>query len=749
MKKFLALAFAVVFGYAGVQKLSAATLYGVLSSDKSTLTLYYNDNMSSLGGTTTWRETYAYRSYPTKIVIHSSVANVQLTSGKDFFKGFLYITHIVGLSNLKTSEMTTMEDMFCGCQHLTSLDLTFFNTYKVKSMAGMFRECWALTSIEFGPYFNTMDVTDLNSMFYSCKALTTIENRGRLSTSSATNLAYMFYGCEKWDMSALAADFNTGLVTDMEHMFYNCKALKSLNLKNWDMRKVTKTYCMFQNCSNLTTIYRNDDWSKKAITSGSYMFDGCTSLKGGQGTTYSSASSTGLAMAHPDNAGVPGFFTGDMDSWDKLYGTVIGTTFNIRYDKECTIRGGLTNITDLSYDDAAKITSVKIESAVKNATINSTKMWFCSMPKLTSVEGLGNINWSNVTNVSYMFADDVKLQSIDLRDVNLTGKKCEYMFQNCSALKTIYCDEDYSSTLASSTQMFYGCSSLQGHRGTTYNSSHADASYARPDGGTIAPGYFTGKLKELYSRCSSDTTVLILYYDDKCDISGGDIYWNTKNAGKYRNKVLNVMFDASMDNYHPTSIARWFSDYTVLTEISGMKNLHTDQVTDMTETFANCYALEKLDVTNFQTSKVKSMDAMFMGCKALRNINVNNFFDFSDEAVNAIETTTRMFAFCDNLRTIYCNNDWTTLGIPKSAYMFLDSKLLVGGSRSKYDAEHVDISYARPEQSASIKGYFTKVRTAVDNVAAEKVSSTKVLRNGVLLIQRGEKLYTITGQKVK
>ncbi len=749
MRKFLALVFAVVFGYAGVQKLSAATLYGVLSSDKSKLTIYYDDNMSSRGGTTTWRETYAYRSYPTKIAIHSSVKNVKLTSGKDFFKGFLYITDIEELSNLNTSEMTTMEDMFYGCQHLTSLDLTFFNTYKVKSMAGMFQECWALTSIEFGPNFNTMDVTDLNSMFYSCKALTTIKNRGRLSTSSATNLAYMFYGCEKWDMSALAEDFSTGLVTDMEHMFYNCKALKSLNLKNWDMSKVTKTYCMFQNCSNLTTIYRNDDWSKKAITSGNSMFDGCTSLKGGQGTTYSSASSTGLAMAHPDNAGVPGFFTGDMDSWDKLYGTVIGTTFNIRYDKECTIRGGLTKITDLSYDDAEKITSVKIESAVKNATINSTYMWFCSMPKLTTIEGLGYINWSNVTDASYMFADDVKLQSIDLRDVNLTGKKCEHMFQNCSSLKTIYCDEDYTSTLASSTQMFYGCSSLQGNRGTTYNSSHTDASYARPDGGTIAPGYFTGKLKELYSRCSSDTTVLILYYDDKCDISDGDIYWNTKNAGKYRDKVLIVMFDASIDNYHPTSIARWFSDYTVLTEISGMKNLHTDQVTDMTETFANCYALEKLDVTNFQTSKVKSMDAMFMGCKALRNINVNNFFDFSDEAVNAIETTTRMFAFCDNLRTIYCNNDWTTLGIPKSANMFLDSKLLVGGSRSKYDAEHVDISYARPEQSASIKGYFTKVRTGVDNVAAEKVSGTKVLRNGVLLIQRGEKLYTITGQEVK
>ncbi len=778
MKKIFALSLAVICGLTGVQKMSAATeLYAVLSSDKKTVTFYYDGQRSSRGGSVNWQnDLYAgNQSTITTVTFTSSVQDARPTTGYHFFYNLYSLTTINNMSYLHTSEMTnmegmfyncseltsinlstsfgtskvtTMKDMFNNCRKLESLDFSIFHTDNLVNMEGMFYDCWALNTIKLGYYFDTQNATNMSYMFYACKNLTAITGEGDLTTKNATNLSYMFYGCEKLDMSALAKNFNTSKVTNMDHMFYGCKALTSFNLKSWTIDKVTSVSSMFQNCSNLQTIYCNQDWSKMSVTSSGSMFAGCTSLKGGNGTSYNS-SKTDVTMAHPDNDGVPGYFTGEMDSWDKLYGTVIGTTFNIRYDKECTIRGGLTNITDLSYDDAEKITSVKIESAVKNANVTSTYMWFCSMPKLTTIEGLGNINWSNVTDASYMFADDVKLQSIDLRDVNLTGKKCEHMFQNCSALKTIYCDEDYTSTLASSTQMFYGCSSLQGHRGTTYNSSHTDASYARPDGGTIAPGYFTGKLKELYSRCSSDTTVLILYYDDKCDISGGDIYWNTKNAGKYRDKVLIVMFDASMDNYHPTSIARWFSDYTVLTEISGMKKLHTDQVTDMTETFANCYALEKLDVTNFQTSKVKSMDAMFMGCKALKELNVNNFFDFSDEAVNAIETTTRMFAFCDNLRTIYCNNDWTTLGIPKSANMFLDSKLLVGGSRSKYDAEHVDISYARPEQSASIKGYFTKVRTAVDNVAAEKVSGTKVLRNGVLLIQRGEKLYTITGQEVK
>ena len=611
----------------------------------------------------------------------------------------------------------------------------------------MFYDCWALEKIEL-PYGFANNVKSMRSMFYSCKALTTIKVDTHFYTWDVTDMGYMFYGCEKLDMSELVKGFNTRYVTDMEHMFWNCYALKSLNLKDWNMSNVKKTNSMFSGCKNLTTIYRNDDWSKLAVTNGNSMFSGCTSLKGGKGTSYNS-SKTGLEMAHPDNSGVGGYFTGEETSSNQLYGVLVGTTYNIRYDKEQTLCGGISDITSLSADDADKVTTVKIESAVKNAKITSTKMWFCAMPKLTSVEGLENINWSNVTDVSYMFADDVKLPSIDLRKMNLTGKKCDYMFKSCSALTTIYCDDDYTSTLASATNMFYGCSSLKGQKGTTYSSAHTDASYARPDAAT-APGYFTGKVKELYSRCDADTTVLVLYYDENCVLAEGDLYWNTKNAGKYREKVVLVMLDKTMKDYHPTSIARWFSDYTQLKEISCLTYLNTDQVTDMTETFANCYVLENLDVSHFQTTKVKSMEAMFMSCKALKELNVNGFFDFDDVSANAIKNTNRMFAFCDKLRTIYCNNDWSQLtSITNSLNMFYDSKQLLGGKGTRYDAEHTDITYARPEESASIKGYFTKFRTDIENVSAEQVSGRKVLRDGVMLIQRGEKLYTITGQEVK
>ncbi len=41
--------------------------------------------------------------------------------------------------------------------------------------------------------------------------------------------------------------------------------------------------------------------------------------------------------------------------------------------------------------------------------------------------------------------------------------------------------------------MFKDSTKLQGGAGTTYNSSKIDKTYARIDGGTASPGYFTAK----------------------------------------------------------------------------------------------------------------------------------------------------------------------------------------------------------------------------------------------------------------
>ena len=67
-----------------------------------------------------------------------------------------------------------------------------------------------------------------------------------------------------------------------------------------------------------------------------------------------------------------------------------------------------------------------------------------------------------------------------------------YIFSYAANLKTIYASNKFNTNnVTSSTDMFTGSTNLVGGAGTKYNSSHVDKTYARIDGGTSSPGYFT------------------------------------------------------------------------------------------------------------------------------------------------------------------------------------------------------------------------------------------------------------------
>ena len=123
------------------------------------------------------------------------------------------------------------------------------------------------------------------------------------------------------------------------------------------------------------------------------------------------------------------------------------------------------------YDEAATTIYYYIESGEKLILNESSSYMFSGMSKLTSIETC-DFDTSNVTNT-------------------------EKMFCNCSELPTIYVapSSDWSSseTLEVSTNMFNGCENLKGGAGTEYDAEKIDKTYARVDGGTISPGYFTVK----------------------------------------------------------------------------------------------------------------------------------------------------------------------------------------------------------------------------------------------------------------
>ena len=141
-------------------------------------------------------------------------------------------------------------------------------------------------------------------------------------------------------------------------------------------------------------------------------------------------------------------------------------------------------------------TRVVFDKSFASIRPTSCHDWFCDFYYLTTIEGLENLNTSEVTNMTGMFAFCRQLTSLDLSNFN-TAKVTEMigMFTNCNALETIYVSDGWTvENVTESRLMFDDCYSLVGGQGTAYawewdDSIPIDKTYAHIDGGESNPGY--------------------------------------------------------------------------------------------------------------------------------------------------------------------------------------------------------------------------------------------------------------------
>ena len=138
---------------------------------------------------------------------------------------------------------------------------------------------------------------------------------------------------------------------------------------------------------------------------------------------------------------------------------------------------------------SSQATTLDISNFDTSNVTSMGSMFHISQATILDVSGF---NTSKVTDMYNMFASSkavtLDLSSFDTSNVTNMG----YMFNNANNLKTIYVSSKFNiDTVTSSTNMFYGCTSLVGGSGTKYNSNYIDKTYARIDGGTSNPGYFT------------------------------------------------------------------------------------------------------------------------------------------------------------------------------------------------------------------------------------------------------------------
>ena len=526
--------------------------YACYTSSNTTLTFYYDTQRSSRTGTTYDLNTGS--TYPawktdgtnvsvTRVVFDPSFADARPTTTYGWFYKMVNLQSITGMSYLNTSEVTDMRLMFMFCTKLTSLEVGSFNTANVVAMGDMFRYCYGLTSLDLSN-FNTSKVTSMNYMFSSC------------------------YGLTSLDLS----NFNTSKVTDMSGMFDYCISLTSLDLSSFNTANVVAMGDMFWNNSNLRTVYVGSNWSTAAVTNSDDMFYNCTSLVGGQGTTYNASNPKDKTYAHIDGGtSNPGYFTEKGPESYACY-TPSNTTLTFYYDSQRSSRPGTTyDLNTGSNDpdwitDGTKdyVTKVVFDPSFADARPMTTYYWFYSMVNLQTITGMNYLNTSEVTRMVSMFCDCANLTSLDvshfntshvtsMRDMffgcsrltsldlsNFNTAKVEdmsymfydcrrltsldlssfntsqvidmgRMFYGCSNLRTIYVGNGWTTeALLNSTDMFKNCTSLVGGQGTTYNASNpTNKTYAHIDGGPSNPGYFTAKNAGLRGDVNGDGSVNI------------------------------------------------------------------------------------------------------------------------------------------------------------------------------------------------------------------------------------------------
>ena len=272
--------------------------------------------------------------------------------------------------------------------------------------------------------------------------------------------------------------------------------------------------------------------------------------------------------------------------------------------------------------------------------------------------------------------------------------------------------------------------------------------------------------KKIYASVNTAGTTLTLDYNgdpspEEVDSWPSDLYPN----------ITKVVFNASMQDARPTSTAEWFAYYTKLATIEHLDYLNTSEVTDMNAMFSCCRALTSLDLSKFNTQKVTNMSNMFYDCEAVKELNVTNFdtknvtnmfrmfcacyklnvIDVTNFNTDNVLNMAEMFADCSVLKTINCNNDWSkSPKLTNSLNMFENCTNLVGGNGTKLDLNNLDATYARPDVKGQL-GYFTgNPSTAIENPMVNgKCQNGKFIKDGQIYIQRGDKIFTITGARVK
>ena len=203
---------------------------------------------------------------------------------------------------------------------------------------------------------------------------------------------------------------------------------------------------------------------------------------------------------------------------------------------------------------------------------------------------------------------------------------------------------------------------------------------------------------------NADTKTLNFYDTNVPQILGAHLF--TK-LDVYKNDANKIVFNNKIKLYGQAR--NLFENWSNVTEIKGLNNVDTTDITDMFKMFYNCTSLKSLELSNFDTSNVTNMQYMFSNCNSLTSLDLSNFntsnvtdmmsmfdnctslksLDLSSFDTSNTTDMAWMFYSCFALEAINLSN-FNTSNVTSMAYMFNSCHSLAELDLSNFDTSNVD-----------------------------------------------------------
>ena len=442
----------------------------------------------------------------------------------------------------------------------------------------MFKGCSKLSVLSDISKWDTTYVTNMSSIFEECRALISLPDISKWNTTNVNDMSNLFKDYDKLISLPDISKWNVNVVYNMKGLFSGCKNLKSLpDISKLSLKNVINISNMFYDCSSLTQLPPDiSKWETTSVKNMSFLFYGCSSLE----------------------------FLPDISNWS------INNVEDISYMFSCcsSLRSlpkiskwKTSNIIDMEglFQECKSLNSIPDIYKWDLRNVNDISYLFNGCSSLNNIPIFKNVNnnmvlYSSLFNNNDKFIIFYSMEQVE-DNIKIFGKT--FVKNNKNKCKIIFNNKKYKLTeeffigdldidvfyiiltdlqnISDFSYMFYGCNNLL----KIFRIKDEDDSDI---------------VNELISEESSEEKSYLdnkIYYDFVCEISLNN---NSETIKEPKNNI--------------TNLSNMFAQCELLESLCDFP-YSTGNVVDISYMFNKCLALKSLpdNISKWNTSKIKDM----------------------------------------------------------------------------------------------------------------------------------------------